>query len=317
MDAALDRRARLLNDRETNAWRAFNGRADGLDGLVIEKLGDVLVVQTHEGALTLDEAALRSACEHMSERLSARAVYRKVFPRDRSASEAKLRALHADPKPWLGERVESEFSVIEDGVRLLVRPYDGFAVGLFLEHRANRRRIRALAAERRVLNAFAYTCAFSVNAALGGAAQVVSVDVSTKFLDWGRRNFAANNLDPAAATFIRADIFEYYRRAKRQRRVFDLIILDPPTFSRDKRSGRVFVLGDDLDRLVAGALELLAAQGCLLLSTNHRGTPRRRLEQTVIQAGRARSCRIVARPRLPADFHGDQDYAKSILARVN
>ncbi len=315
-ERALAARATLLADPHSDVCRVFNGVADGIDGLVIEKLGDVLIAQLHEGRLRLAEPEVRSLCAFARRRLGARAVYRKTFARDRAVARETLSGLHSDPTPWLGEPVEAEFPVRENGMRFLVRPYDGYSVGLFLEHRENRQRVRALAKGRTVLNAFAYTCAFSVGAALGGATATVSVDVSRKHLAWGKRNFAANGLGLRSHLFICSDIFEYYRRAEHQGRAFGLIILDPPTFARTKRPRRVFVLADDLERLVAGAVGLLSPGGYLLLATNHRGTSRRQLERTVALAAGTRPTEVVARPRLPRDYPGDSGYAKSILARV-
>jgi len=316
-ERALAARAALLADPHSNVCRVFNGAADGIDGLVVEKLGDVLIAQLHEGRLPLAESEVRSLCAYAQRRLSARAVYRKIFVRDRSAAEGAVAKLHSDATPWLGEAAEAEFPVLENGMTFLVHPYDGYSVGLFLEHRENRERVRALAAGRTVLNAFAYTCAFSVAAALGGAAATVSVDVSKRNLEWGKRNFAANGLELGSHLFICSDIFDYYRRAKRQGRAFDLIILDPPTFARTKRPKRVFILADDLQRLVAGAVELLSPGGYLLLATNHRGTSQRRLQSAVAVAAGARPFKIIERPRLPLDFLRAPGYAKSILARLD
>ncbi|MBU1247574.1 MAG: class I SAM-dependent methyltransferase, partial [Proteobacteria bacterium] len=225
-------RRTLLADPDTNTCRIFNAAADGIPGLVIERFGDVLVAQLHEGRLRLSESETRNLCAHAQKRLGARAVYRKVFSQERSKAHPTLNKLHSDPRPWVGEPVEAETPVLESGVRYLIRPYDGHSVGLFLEHRDNRRRLHDLAAGFAVLNAFAYTCAFSVATALGRAAATISVDVSKKCLEWGKRNFAANGLDLTAHKFICSDIFDYYRRAGRQGRRFDLIILDPPTFGR-------------------------------------------------------------------------------------
>jgi 23S rRNA (cytosine1962-C5)-methyltransferase len=313
-ERALAARATLLADPHTNAFRVFNGAADGIDGLVIEKLGDVLIAQLHEGRLRLGEAEVRDLCAQAQRRLGARAVYRKSFARDRPSSQPGIRKLHWDPTPWLGQPVDAELPVLENSVSFLVHPYDGYSVGLFLEHRENRQRVRVLAAGRTVLNAFAYTCAFSVAAALGDAATTISVDLSKKHLEWGKRNFTANKLDLSLHRFICSDIFDYYRRAKRQRRRFDLIILDPPTFARSKRVRQIFVLAKDLERLVLEAMELLSPEGYLLLATNHRRTSRRRLEQAVAVAAGARRFQIIARPRLPLDFVGDPGYAKSIVA---
>lgn len=316
--AALARRRRLLRDPHTTACRLFHGAADGLPGFILEKLGDVLVVQQLEGHLKLSEEALRGLCTTAAEKLGSRAVYRKVFPRDRSRALARLEQAHRDPVPWVGTPVEPEITVLEHGLRFRVRPYDGYATGLYLEHRDNRRRVRALARGRRVLNAFAYTCGFTVAAALGGAAETVSVDVSRKALAWGRRNLEANGLPAEPHAFVCADVFDYLRRARRRGRTFGLIILDPPTFARTKRPRRVFSLAADLDRLVHAALAALAADGVLLLCANHRGTPRRRLEASVRAAAEAagRTAHILARPHLPVDFRGDPGFTTSILIRV-
>src|SRR5690606_6487827 len=131
---------------------------------------DVLTVQIHEGRLGLRMDDVRRLAEGLLDRLSARAVYRKGFVRDRARLSAAQAAEHGSARPWIGSPVEPEITVEEYGVRFVVRPYDGFSVGLFLEHRDNRRRVRELAPGRRVLNTFAYTCGFTVAAAVGGAA---------------------------------------------------------------------------------------------------------------------------------------------------
>jgi 23S rRNA (cytosine1962-C5)-methyltransferase len=315
---ALRRRADLLPRRA--ALRLVNDRGDGLEGLVIERLGPVLIAQLHEGRLCAGVESLRPVCERLAAQLGASAVYRKTFPRDRSAALARLEAQLTDPAPWIGAAAPFEIVIDEDGLRLIVRPYDGYSTGLFLEHRDNRALVRRRADGRRVLNLFAYTCAFSVAALAGAAAEIVSVDLSRKFLDWGRRNVLANlpadqaALESRRAEFVCSDVFEYYRRAARQGRRFDLVILDPPTFSRQKRSRRVFSIERDLDRLVRGAVELLDRGGVLLLCCNHRATTPERLAAAARAAAGARLRRAVETPGLPADFRGDPDYAKSLWA---
>ncbi len=317
VERALASRARLLAGSDTDAVRLFHGATEGIDGLVIEKFADVLVVQLHEQRLCAREPEVRTVCAELARRLGARAVYCKRFARDRSAALARLRGLHTDPEPWIGTPIEPELSVVEHGVRYLIRPYDGYSVGLFLEHRDNRRRIRELARGRRVLNAFAYTCGFSVAAALGGAENTVSVDVSRRYLEWGKRNFATNRIDLNRHTFLCSDIFAYLHRVRRQGRRFDLVVLDPPTFGRSKRPRSVFAIAEDLDRLVAGAADLLSPGGIVLLATNHRKTSRRRLEAALRSARAGRQIEILTRPALPPDFAGDEAYAKAVLARLH
>jgi 23S rRNA (cytosine1962-C5)-methyltransferase len=328
LDAAIARRAPLLESGRTGAWRVLNGAADGLAGaearpagLVIEKYADVLIAQLHEGRLALSEPEVRALCEHAMERLHATAVYRKRFIRGRAfGADESLEAEHTRAEPWLGRRASAEFAVVENDMRMLVRPYDGFATGLYLDQRDNRRRVRDLAAGREVLNTFAYTCGFSVAAALGGAASTVSVDVSRKHLEWGKRNFAANGvaIDPGggnrAHEFVCADVMDYLRRAARRDRRFDLIVLDPPSFGRARRPTRTFVLDVMLDELVESAWDRLRPGGVLLLSTNHRAVSGRRLEGSVARASGGQHA-VVERPALPIDFSGDPDYAKSILVR--
>jgi 23S rRNA (cytosine1962-C5)-methyltransferase len=178
--------------------------------------------------------------------------------------------------------------------------------------------VRALVAGQRVLNTFAYTCGFTAAAALGGARQTVSVDLSRKFLEWGKRNLAVNGVALDAHQFICSDVFDYYRRAVRQGQRFDFVILDPPTFARRKGHRQTFVLERDLERLVAGALGLLERGGIVHLSVNQRATARGRLKEVIATAARAQGCRcqwLEAAP-LPEDFRGDPEFAKSVLARV-
>ena len=120
--------------------------------------------------------------------------------------------------------------------------------------------------EWELLNVFAYTCGFSVAAAKAGA-RTVSIDLSRRWLDWGRRNFALNEIEPAGHEFIYGEAFDWLRRLTRKRRQFDVIVLDPPTFSQSKESG-VFRAEKDFSRLVTAALPLLKAGGVLFASTN-------------------------------------------------
>jgi 23S rRNA (cytosine1962-C5)-methyltransferase len=117
-----------------------------------------------------------------------------------------------------------------------------------------------------VLNTFAYTCGFSVCAAKAGA-RTTSLDLSKKYLEWGRRNFTLNQIDPAGHDFIYGDAFDWLRRLTKKGRMFDVIVLDPPTFSQSKEHG-AFQAEKDYGRLAKAALPLLKSKGVLLASTN-------------------------------------------------
>jgi len=315
IDQALDRRAALLRDPQTTALRLFHGETDGVPGLVIERFRDVLVAQLHENRLRIAAAAARSLCYAACERLDARAVYRKTFPADRSTGSIELSNAHCDPTPWIGQRVDEEITVTEAGVRYLVRPYDGFSVGLFLDQRENRARLRAAGRGARVLNLFAYTCGFAVAAALGGARETVNVDASRKVLEWGKRNFERNGLSLDKHRFFRSDVSAYFRRARRQGHRFDLAIVDPPSFGRARDARRPFVLDEDLEQLVSGAAELLDDGGLMLISVNHRGIELQRLISAARSAAGRRGCELLETPALPLDFGGDANYSRSVLVR--
>jgi 23S rRNA G2069 N7-methylase RlmK/C1962 C5-methylase RlmI len=161
------------------------------------------------------------------------------------------------------------FSVREGGLRFQVNLSDRLDTGLFLDRRLLRARLRDMAAGKRVLNLFAHTCSFSVCAAAGGAASVDSVDLSATYLDWGRRNFALNGLGGRPEfRFIRADVRPFLAGARQR---WDLIILDPPTFSNSKMMDGALDIKRDHGTLLERCLGLLKPGGNLIFSVNMRG----------------------------------------------
>jgi 23S rRNA (cytosine1962-C5)-methyltransferase len=184
--------------------------------------------------------------------------------------------------------------VEEQGVRFGLDFGAGYSAGLFIDQRANRAFVRR-SAPRRLLNTFAYTCSFSVVAALAGA-ETVSVDLSKKSLDRGRENFALNHLDASAHRFFADDVLDVLPRLARKHEQFDTIILDPPTFSRGHK-GRRFQVEQDLEALLLAALEVAAPGAKILLSTNCTRLNRRALEAIARFAFKA--------TRRAADFHAE------------
>ncbi len=162
----------------------------------------------------------------------------------------------------------NEFVVSEYGRRFRVNLTDYLDTGLFLDHRELRRRVGDLAKGLDVLNLFAYTCSFGVYAATGGARRVDNVDLSNTYLDWGRRNFRENGLNPDDHGFIRADILQWLDGPVTDR--YDLIVLDPPTFSNSKMMTDVLDTQRDHVRLIQRCLDRLRPGGTLFFSTNYR-----------------------------------------------
>lgn len=163
-----------------------------------------------------------------------------------------------------------DFVVGEQGQRFWVNLDDYLDTGLFLDHRNTRRRVREEAAGKRFLNLFAYTGSFSVYAAAGGAVSSETVDLSNTYQDWTRRNFELNGVDLARHQLVRADVFQYLDDAARDNKRFDLIVMDPPSFSNSKKMLEILDVQRDQVRLIDCAMDLLAEDGVLYFSNNLR-----------------------------------------------
>jgi 23S rRNA (cytosine1962-C5)-methyltransferase len=253
-------RAALIDPAQTNACRLIHGAADGWPGLYLDRLGDFLLAQS---AAPLTAAQL-SLVEDCARRVSGCGIYHKILQHQARSAPQWLR----------GPIAPAEILVRENGLRFALHFDEGYSVGLFLDQRDNRRRLLTryiapkleMPSAPEVLNAFAYTCGFSVCAAAAGA-RVTSLDLSKKYLEWGKRNFVLNDLDPARHDFIFGDAFDWFHRLAKKKRSFDVIILDPPTFSRSKESG-VFQVEKDYSALITAALALLKPNGLILASSN-------------------------------------------------
>ena len=168
-----------------------------------------------------------------------------------------------------GKRVTTV--VQENGLRFEVNLSDFMDTGLFLDHRDTRARVRSEAKGARLLNLFAYTGSFSVYAAAGGARETLTVDLSQTYLEWAARNLALNGLDQPIHRRERADVLEWLAQAQGQGARFELIVLDPPSFSRSQAMRRTLEIQRDHARLVDQAAGLLTPGGTLYFSTNLRG----------------------------------------------
>jgi 23S rRNA (cytosine1962-C5)-methyltransferase len=160
-----------------------------------------------------------------------------------------------------------EAEVVEHGVRYAVRPTAGLSVGLFLDMREVRAWLLSVAHQRSVLNLFAHTCSFGVCASLGGASRVLNLDLSKSYLEWGKTNYRLNSLSVTDRDFVYGDAFDWLARFARRAERFDLVIVDPPSFSSSPFSVR-----RDYPRLLAAAARAAAPAGMLLAATNHAGT---------------------------------------------
>jgi 23S rRNA (cytosine1962-C5)-methyltransferase len=185
--------------------------------------------------------------------------------------------------------------------------------------------VRELARGARVLNLFSYTCAFSVVAGLGGASRTVSVDASVVALEWGRANFEGAGITlakgpDAVHSFVAEDVFAWLTRAATKNERFDLVIVDPPSYSSTKK--RRFVAESDYGDLVAMVAKVLAPHGKVVACCNHRGLTRSKLRRFVAQGlkgqGGAELSQLKDLPDAP-DFPpplGREPHMKSVLATL-
>ncbi len=317
-------RAAFIEPETTNAFRAIHGASDGWPGWYVERLGDFLLSQSEQPL----RAGQRKELARLVKTLSAHGAYHKILSRQvRRAAVSGL-----SPQLVLGEAALERFEIMENGVRFEMSFNEGYSVGLFLDQRDNRRRLLTghIAADfsfselrtpnSELLNVFAYTCGFSVCAARAGA-RTTSLDLSKKYLEWGRRNFTLNGLDPAAHDFIYGDAFGWLRRLAKKGRTFDAVVLDPPTFSQSKEHG-VFRAEKDYAKLVTAALPLVKPGGILFAATNAADWPPEAFLADVETAVRPSHRKILQRHYFPQppDFpvsRGEPAYLKTLWLRIS
>ena len=229
---ALEYRRAVMED--LGCCRLIFGEADGLPGLTVDKFSDILVAQVLSyGTDSVKDVVYRALCEQleaMGEHVSG--VYER--------NEAALRDLEGLPryKGWYeglphGESTVTE--ICENGVRYAVDFENGQKTGFFLDQKLNRLAVAKLARGRRVLDCFTHTGSFALNAALHGAEHVTAVDVSESAVEMARRNAVLNGLE-GRMDFLAADVFELLPRLCEERAKYDLVILDPPAFTKSRRT---------------------------------------------------------------------------------
>ena len=189
------------------------------------------------------------------------------------------------------------FTVIEYGVKFRINLTDYLDTGLFLDHRETRRYVASVAKGKRLLNLFAYTCSFSVHAAVQGAIFTKSVDMSNTYTEWGRENFNLNGMSAKNHPIVRADCMKFLDEEVRSGSKYDIIVIDPPTISRSKKMDQMFDVQFDYIFLIERGLKLLADGGVIYFSTNSR--------KFAFDEGQFPMCSIldVSDKTIPIDFH--------------
>ena len=263
LQSAIKLRQAHADIGDTNAYRLVNAEGDGLPGLTVDCYGEFLMVQIYCSGW---RAHLKLVTQVLQELLAPQGIYEKSRPQKTRELEAAC-----DSKRYgrllTGTAAPPRLEVRENGLNFLVSLENGLNTGLFLDQRRNRRELMARVDGKRVLNLFAYTGAFSVAAAAAGARLVTSVDASVGYTEWARANFGINRINPEHHEFICGDCLDVMADLCRQGRGYDIILMDPPSFSTTAKS-RFTTRGGTSD-LVAAALPLLTSGGLLITCSNH------------------------------------------------
>ncbi len=298
LEPAIELRRNHADLGDTDAYRLVNGEGDGLPGLTVDRYGDYLLLQLYSAGW---RPHLQNVTRVLQDLLAPAGIYEKTRPQKTRELEAvsetkrygRLLAGSAAPDP---------LTVRENGLQFLVSMERGLNTGLFLDQRRNRRDLMARVHGKRVLNLFSYTAAFSVAAASAGATLVTSVDASPGYTDWGRANFGANRLNPKRHEFVVGDCLAVLADLARGGKRYDVVLMDPPSFSTTTKSR--FTTRGGTAELVAAALPLLPAGGLLIASSNHQKVEvadyLKELRRGALQAGS--DLRVITLAGQPEDF---------------
>ena len=257
--SALELRRRFIRD-DTNSYRLVNGDGDGLSGVVVDRFGDVLVVQILTAGADRMRATIVAA---LNELLHPRSILERSH-----GAVRKQEGLEDHVAVLAGEAVTGTIAA-ENGIKIKIDFEHGQKTGYFLDQRDNRAMAGAIARDARVLDAFCYQGGFSLAALAGGATKVVAVDTSARALEIARQNLDLNQYPASAVEFVHGEAGNFMAETPNR---FDLIVLDPPPLARNRgdaeRAGRLYV------ELNSVAMRALAPGGRLMTfscSTHFRG----------------------------------------------
>jgi 23S rRNA (cytosine1962-C5)-methyltransferase len=230
IESALALRRKLYPDSET--FRLIHGESDFLPGLIIDKYNDLLSIQTLSTGM---DGNLPLICDILEMLLHPRGIVERndVPVRTLEGLEQRKGILRGTCEPTI---------ITESGLKYEIDLLEGQKTGFFLDQRENRNMIRRYAHDGNVLDCFCNDGGFSLNAAAAGAKNVVGVDISEPAIKRAKENALRNNL-PSPVTFLSTDVFEYLKKAVQEKERFDLVILDPPSFTKSKKSVRKAIRG--------------------------------------------------------------------------
>ena len=302
---AKEKRSAYYQDDLTTAFRLFNQEGDGFGGLTVDLYGDYAVFSWYNSYVYQIRKVISEA-------------FRQVFPEVLGTYEKiRFKGLDYESAHVYGQEAPEFFTVLENGVLYQVFMNDGLMTGIFLDqHEVRGSLVDGLAMGKSLLNMFSYTAAFSVAAAMGGASQTTSVDLAKRSRELSQAHFQANGISKDDHRFIVMDVFEYFKYAKRKGLTYDVIVLDPPSFARNKK--QTFSVAKDYHKLISQSLEILTPGGIIIASTNAANVSRQKFTEQIDKGFAGRSYQILNKYGLPADFaYNKKDESSNYLKVIS
>ena len=302
---AKEKRKAYYQDDLTTAFRLFNQEGDGFGGLTVDLYGDYAVFSWYNSYVYQIRQTISEA-------------FRQVFPEVLGTYEKiRFKGLDYESAHVYGQEAPDFFTVLENGVLYQVFMKDGLMTGIFLDqHEVRGSLVDGLAMGKSLLNMFSYTAAFSVAAAMGGASQTTSVDLAKRSRELSQAHFQANGISTDDHRFIVMDVFEYFKYAKRKGLTYDVIVLDPPSFARNKK--QTFSVAKDYHKLISQSLEILNPGGIIIASTNAANVSRQKFTEQIDKGFAGRRYQVLNQYGLPADFaYNKKDESSNYLKVIS
>ncbi|WZY00077.1 class I SAM-dependent rRNA methyltransferase [Bacillus sp. FSL W7-1360] len=307
LQQAFEKRASLFASEETTVFRVFHGEGDGIGGLTIDYYDGFYVLTWYSEGIYSFRTSLLKALADVT-------TYEGVYEKKRFAQAGQY---VTDDDFVCGTRGAFPLLVKENSIQFAVYLNDGPMTGIFLDQRDVRKRIRDhYAAGKTVLNLFSYTGAFSVAAALGGATATTSVDVANRSVPRTEEQFRVNELPLEEAHMYVIDAFRYCAYARKKGMLYDLIVLDPPSFARTKK--RTFRAAKDYSALLSEAMMVTKVGGVIIASTNASNVSLKAFKRFVTEAQKMSGGRyeVLETFGLPKDFPVSKAYPQGRYLKV-
>jgi len=311
--SALEYRKDFFDDENTTAFRIFNGEGDGVGGLTIDFFdGYYLITWYSVGIYRFREDIL----DALKDSVDYKGIYQK------KRFDAKGMYLKDEDFVCGNKVLEEPIIVKENGIKFAIYLDDGAMVGVFLDQKDVRKSLRDNYVKgKTVLNTFSYTGAFSVASALGGAKKTTSVDLAKRSLSKTKEHFEINDIDSSKQSIVVEDVFDYFKYAIRKKLLFDVVVVDPPSFARSKK--RVFSANKDYINLLKEIIQITSKNGLIVASTNSANFSMMNFHDFIKKAFKEsnKKYKVEKSFSLPKDFKVNQkfkegDYLKVVFVRL-